>query len=290
MKGIVLAGGSGTRLYPLTIAVSKQLLPVYDKPMIFYPISTLMHAGIRDIMVITTPHDAHLFRRLLGDGSSFGLNISYAVQMSPDGLAQAFLIAKDFIGNDPVSLILGDNIFYGPGLPERLRAAADLTSGGRVFSMEVPDPERYGVVDFDANGRATSIEEKPENPKSNHAVTGLYFYDNHVIDVASSIRPSDRGQLEITDVNQVYLEQGGLDVVALQTGDVWHDAGTHASLLEAGRFIETLERLQHIRVANLEAIAWGYGWIDAETLDRQACEYGTSGYGKYLKSLLPDQS
>lgn len=289
MKGIVLAGGSGTRLYPLTIAVSKQLLPVYDKPMIFYPISTLMHAGVRDILVITTPHDAHLFRRLLGNGSNFGLNISYAVQMNPDGLAQAFLIAQDFIGNDPVCLILGDNIFYGPGLPERLKAAAEVPTGGRVFSMQVPDPQRYGVVAFDETGRATSIEEKPAEPKSNHAVTGLYFYDNNVVDIARTIKPSARGQLEITDVNQTYLEAGKLDVVALQTGDVWHDAGTHASLLEAGRFIETLERLQHIRVANLEAIAWEYGWIDAETLDRVACEYGTSGYGKYLKSLLPDQ-
>ncbi len=286
MKGIVLAGGSGTRLYPLTIAVSKQLLPVYDKPMIFYPISTLMNAGIRDILVITTPHDAHLFRRLLGNGSNFGLNISYAVQMNPDGLAQAFLLGEDFIGDEPVCLILGDNIFYGAGLPERLKEAAQLTKGGRVFSKHVHDPERYGVVDFDETGKARSIEEKPKEPKSSHAVTGIYFYDAGVVDIARSIKPSARNQLEITDVNQVYLDRGELEVTPLQTGDVWHDAGTHASLLEAGRFIETLERLQEIRVANLEALAWANGWIDRDTLDNAACEYGTSGYGAYLRSLL----
>lgn len=285
MKGIVLAGGSGTRLYPLTIAVSKQLLPVYDKPMIFYPLSTLMQAGIRDILIITTPHDQGLFQRLLGDGSSFGIKLTYKIQDEPAGLAQAFLIGEQFIGDDPVALILGDNIFYGVNLTPALEKAAAIMSGACVFSYEVPDPERYGVVAFDEHGHATSIEEKPVNPKSNHAVTGLYFYDNSVVDIARTIKPSWRGQLEITDVNKAYLEQGKLDVIPLGIGDIWHDAGTHSSLLEAGRFIETLERLMQVRLANLHALAFSRGWIDKPALLQAAETFGSSGYGQYLKRI-----
>ncbi len=286
MKGIILAGGSGTRLYPLTMVISKQLLPVYDKPMIYYPLSTLMLAGIRDILVITTPHDAPLFQQQMGDGSQWGINLSYAVQPSPDGLAQAFLIGKEFIGNDSVCLILGDNIFWGHDLSTTLREAAQMTEGGRVFAYRVHDPERYGVIEFDEQGRAISIEEKPKHPKSHFAVTGLYFYDNTVVDVASSIKPSPRGELEITDVNRIYLEKGLLTVTDLGRGSAWLDTGTHESLLEAGQFIETIERRQGLKIGVPTEIAWRNKWIDDEAVKRMAKPLLKNSHGRYLSEMI----
>jgi glucose-1-phosphate thymidylyltransferase len=288
MKGIILAGGSGTRLYPVTHVISKQLLPVYDKPMVYYPLSTLMLAGIRDILIISTPQDTSRFAELLGDGRRWGIQLSYAVQPSPDGLAQAFLIGKDFIGNSPSALVLGDNIFYGQTLSQQLKRAASKDKGATVFAYQVHDPERYGVVEFDSQGRAISLEEKPQKPKSKFAVTGLYFYDNNVAAIAASLKPSPRGELEITDLNRHYLEQGLLDVEHMGRGMAWLDTGTHDSLFEAAMFIQTIERRQGVKIACPEEIAYRYGYITAADLEALAQPVCKSGYGQYLLSLLTD--
>lgn len=285
-KGIILAGGSGTRLYPITQAVSKQLLPVYDKPMIFYPLATLMLAGIREILVINTPHEQALFQRLLGDGSQWGIDIRYAVQPSPDGLAQAFLIGRDFIGNDPSCLMLGDNIFYGVGLTERLKRASARMEGATVFGYWVKDPQRYGVAEFDASGRVIGLEEKPAKPKSNYAVTGLYFYDARVCDYAEALKPSPRGELEITDLNRRYLEDNSMHLEQLGRGYAWLDTGTHESLMEAGNYIETIENRQGLKVCCPEEVAYNNGWIDAEQVRRLAAPLIKTGYGQYLMHLV----
>lgn len=285
-KGIILAGGSGTRLYPITQAVSKQLLPVYDKPMIFYPLATLMLAGIREVLVINTPHEQALFQRLLGDGSQWGIDIRYAVQPSPDGLAQAFLIGKDFIGNSPSCLVLGDNIFYGVGLTERLKRADTRQEGATVFGYFVRDPERYGVAEFDASGRVIGLEEKPSKPKSHYAVTGLYFYDSRVCDYAAELQPSPRGELEITDLNRRYLEDNSLHLEQLGRGYAWLDTGTHESLMEAGNYIQTIENRQGLKVCCPEEVAYNNGWIDAEQVKRLAAPLLKTGYGQYLMHLV----
>ena len=286
MKGIILAGGSGTRLYPLTQVLSKQLLPVYDKPMIYYPLSTLMLAGIRDILIITTPHDQPFFQALLKDGAHWGLHISYAVQPNPDGLAQAFIIGKDFIGKDPCCLVLGDNIFYGHGLTGLLRNAQQRTQGATVFGYWVKDPERYGVAEFDQQGQVTRLVEKPAQPKSNYAITGLYFYDNQVVDMAMQLRPSPRGELEITDLNNLYLERGALQLEKFGRGVAWLDTGTHESLMQASNFIETIESRQGLKVSCPEEIAFNAGWIDAAQLEGLAAPLRKNGYGEYLLGLL----
>ncbi|MBL4762769.1 MAG: glucose-1-phosphate thymidylyltransferase RfbA [Gammaproteobacteria bacterium] len=289
MKGIVLAGGSGSRLHPITLSISKQLIPVYDKPMVYYPLSTLMLAGISDILLISTPQDTPRFEQLLGDGSQWGINLQYAVQPSPDGLAQAFLIGESFIKGDPCALILGDNIFFGHDLQSSLTQAADNPKGATVFAYPVTDPERYGVVEFDSEGQAISLEEKPETPKSRYAVTGLYFYDENIVDVAKSIKPSPRGELEITDVNSLYLEQNHLNVITMGRGTAWLDTGTHDSLLQASSFIETLEKRQGLKVSCPEEIAWRMGFITAAQLKTLAKPLMKSGYGEYLLQIIDEQ-
>lgn len=288
MKGIVLAGGTGTRLHPLTLAVSKQLLPVYDKPLVYYPISALMLAGIRDILIITTPEDAPAFRRLLGSGAQFGVDFSYATQAAPNGIAEAFLIGENFIAGEAVSLVLGDNLFFGAGFSEKLRGAARREEGATVFAYRVRDPQRFGVVEFDESLKAVSIEEKPSEPRSNWAVTGLYFYDRQILDIARSIRPSARGELEITSVNQAYLERGGLAVELLGRGYAWLDTGTHESLLEASQFVQTVEHRQGYRIACLEEIAYRAGWIDGDALRARGRELGKTGYGQYLLEVAQE--
>jgi glucose-1-phosphate thymidylyltransferase len=286
MKGIILAGGSGTRLHPITLATSKQLLPVYDKPMIYFPLTTLMLAGIREILIITTPHDSEAFAKVLGDGSQWGVSLTYAVQPSPDGLAQAFIIGREFVGKDTCALVLGDNIFYGHGLSELMRNSAALTSGACIYAYKVRDPERYGIVELDQAGKALSIEEKPAQPRSKWAVTGLYFYDNQVLDIAREIKPSHRGELEITSVNDAYLQRGQLGVSLMGRGFCWFDTGTHASLLEAGQFVHTVQERQNVQIACPEEIAYHQGWIDAEEIMRCGTRLAKTNYGQYLLGLL----